>query len=131
MYLKKRADNTLETGVAPVILQVKQILPSGVLELRGANGALQKEHWGNCLPCHLPMVEGTGGRMERVREHPDLHLALQVSSEPCVVCTGTLEEGGSLFCEKCHDGWHHQCLQGVLTEQEAHEWTCPACNVHA
>ena len=97
VYPKGIAGNTLEVGVTPVILQVEQILESGVLELKGADGSVKKEHWSNCVPCHLPIVEEVAGRMEQIRTHPDLHLALQVAADPCVVCTGTLEEAGALF----------------------------------
>ena len=46
---------TLDVKAGRIILQVKEVLPSGVLLLEGRKC---HEHSRNCAPCHLP-IDGT------------------------------------------------------------------------
>ena len=67
VYLKENSGNTLDRGVSPSILQVMEVLKSGVLKLKE-----HKEHMSNCLPRHVPIVERTVGQLEQLQTHPDV-----------------------------------------------------------
>jgi hypothetical protein len=42
-----------------IILRVREVLGSRVLLLEGCDGKLWKDHTRNCVPCHLPHIDGT------------------------------------------------------------------------
>ena len=42
-----------------MILSIKKVLPSGVLELEGHDEQTWKDHFQNCAPYHLPNIHGT------------------------------------------------------------------------
>ncbi len=44
--------------IGHVILRVGQVLPFGVLLLKGRDGQTWKDHVHNYAPCHLPNVDG-------------------------------------------------------------------------
>ena len=56
--LQREAPTTLDVKAGHTILQVKEVLPSGLLLLEGKDGRECREHFKNCAPCHLP-IEGT------------------------------------------------------------------------
>jgi hypothetical protein len=59
MYLQRQPNDTLDTSFDHIILRIKVIKPSGVLELKGANGHIIRDHSKNCVPCHLLNLEPT------------------------------------------------------------------------
>ena len=57
VYFPHEAPTTLDVRAGCTILQVKEVLPSGLLLLEGKDGRGCREHSKNCAPCHLP-IEG-------------------------------------------------------------------------
>ena len=122
-------ENTLALGMTRTIVQVTDVWESGVLDIKGPDGTVHKEHLSNCLPCHLPLVERGPGQLEQLQGHPDLHLALQVQSPPCAVCFGQLDEDPLIVCDHCEDAWHADCLTERPRSEGRLPRTCPSCNL--
>jgi hypothetical protein len=59
VYLQQTTLTTLDVMAGCTILRVQQVLASGVLMLEGRDGVVWKDHVHNCVPCHLPNVDGT------------------------------------------------------------------------
>ena len=59
IYLQKIVATTLDMIVGKIILQIKKILSSGILELESRNGWIWKDHAKNCIPCHLSNINGS------------------------------------------------------------------------
>ena len=49
----------LDVTTCRVILRIKYVLLSGVLELEGRDGLIWKDHARNYVCCHLPNIDGT------------------------------------------------------------------------
>jgi hypothetical protein len=59
VYLQRHPNDTLDTSTSRIILRIKEIRPSGVLELQEADGHTIRDHSKNCAPCHLPTLDPT------------------------------------------------------------------------
>jgi hypothetical protein len=59
VYLQQQPNDTLDTSSGRIILRIKAIRPSCVLELQGANECTIQDHSKNCAPCHLPNLDPT------------------------------------------------------------------------
>jgi hypothetical protein len=59
VYLQQTAPTTLDVTMGRIILQVREVLGSGVLLLEGHDGKFWKDHTCNCAPYHLPHIDGT------------------------------------------------------------------------
>ena len=83
---------------------MKDVLPSGLLLLKGKDGRQCREHSKNCGPCHLP-IEGT------------IHLELAVVPEdlPYFVYGKKKRSATMFLCDQCQRGWHMACLTPPLT----------------
>jgi hypothetical protein len=116
VYLQSEAPTTLDVRAGRTILRVKEVLPSGLLLLKGKDGKECREHSKNCAPCHLP-IEGT------------IHLELVVVPEglPCFVCGGKKKAATMLLYDQCQRGWHMTCLRPPLTSLPFGQWSCPRC----
>jgi hypothetical protein len=53
VYLQQQPNDTLDTSFDYIILRIKTIRPSSVLELQGTNTRTIWNHSKNCAPCHL------------------------------------------------------------------------------
>ncbi len=58
VYLQQIAPTTLDVTIGCIILRVREVLVFGVFMLEGCNGVVWKDHVCNCVPCHLPNVDG-------------------------------------------------------------------------
>jgi hypothetical protein len=59
VYLQRQLNDTLDISSGRIILKIKTIRSSGVLELQGANGRIIRDHSKNYAPCHLPNLDPT------------------------------------------------------------------------
>ncbi len=55
VYLQQIAPTMLDVTASRTILQMREVLASGVLMLEGHDGVVWKDHVHNCAPCHLQM----------------------------------------------------------------------------
>jgi PHD-finger len=117
VYLQRQANDTLDTSTSRVILRVKVIRPSGVLELQGANGRTIADNAKNCAPCHLPNLD------------PTIVTATWIPpvDYPCKVCLRADDADQMLLCDNCNGGYHLFCLRPELTQVPEGLWFCPSC----
>ncbi len=59
VYFQWQPNDTLDTFSNRIILRIKAIKPSSVLELQGADGRTIWDHSKNYAPCHLPNLDPT------------------------------------------------------------------------
>ena len=59
-----------------VILRVKKVFSSGLLELMGCDGQILKDHSRNYAPCHLPNIDG----------NVDPNLSMILANLKCMPC---------------------------------------------
>ena len=117
VYLQQTAPTTLDVTAGRVILRVRQVLPTGVLELEGMDGRIWKDHTRNCAPCHLPNIDG------RV----DPNLSSIPASLKCMLCGRAQGAATMILCDDCSTGWHMQCLTPPLVQIPINKWRCPRC----
>jgi hypothetical protein len=109
--------STLQPQAKPSILRVKQVLPSGVLQLQGKCGRTAEVHMDHCAPCHLPHLDG----------EVDPLLTDEVDHIVCEVCGREEPESHLLLCDICNAGYHTFCLQPPLNAVPSGDWLCPQC----
>lgn len=114
VYLQRQVQDTLEPTTARLILRVKEVRPSGVLVLEGADGRCTTDHLRNCAPCHLPNLDPTIVTADWV-------LPLNY---PCQVCRSPNEPELMLLCDECNGGFHLQCLKPPLDDIPTGLWFC-------
>ena len=107
---------TLDVKAGRTILQVNEVLLSGLLLLEGKDGQECHEHSKNYAPCHLS-IEGT--------IHPKL--AVVPEGLPCFICEEKKEAATIFLCDHCQHGWHMACLRPPSTSLSAGQWNCPCC----
>jgi hypothetical protein len=118
VYVKQQQrHSTLQPQARPSILRVRQVLPSGVLELQGKCGRTAEIHTDHCAPCHLPHLDG----------EIDPVLITDVDHIVCEVCDREEPESHLLLCDICNLGYHTFCLQPPLSAVPSDSWLCPAC----
>ena len=116
VYFQREAPTTLDVRAGRTILQVKEVLPSGLLLLKDKDGRECREHSNNCAPCHLP-IEGT--------VHPEL--AVVPEGLPCFVYGEKKGTATMLLCDQYQRGWHMTCLRPSLIFLPSEQWSCPRC----
>jgi hypothetical protein len=109
----------LDVTIGHTILQVREMLAFGVLMLEGCDGVVWKDHVRNCVPCHLPNVDG------RV----DPSLAVIHAGLKCMLCG--FRGGGAhmLVCDKCSRGWHMACMTPSMDVVLYGRWVRPHCTL--
>ncbi|CAM6093253.1 unnamed protein product [Calypogeia fissa] len=118
VYLQRQPNDTLDTSASRIILRVKSLNPSGVLELQGADGRTIKDHSKNCAPCHLPNLDPTIVTSNWIPP----------ADYPCKVCQRIDDADQMLLCDHCNGGYHMFCLQPQLTQVPPGLWFCPLCS---
>ena len=118
VYLQRQPNDTLDTSTSRVILRIKAIRPSSVLELQGANGRTIRDNAKNCAPCHLPNLDPTIITSSWI---PPLDY-------PCQVCQRIDDADQMLLCDNCNGGYHLFCLQPELVQVPVGLWYCPSCS---
>ena len=121
VYLQQTAPTTLDVTAGRIILRVKQVLASGVLELEGRDGRIWKDHTRNCAPCHLPNIDGT----------MDPNLSAVSAGLRCMLCGRAQRAATMILCDICSTGWHMQCLTPLVAQIPIGRWTCPRCTKRA
>jgi hypothetical protein len=118
VYLQWQPNDTLDTSSGRIILRIKVIRPSGVLELQGADGRTIRDHSKNCAPCHLSNLNPT---IITSTWTPPLDY-------PCEVCQRTNNADQMLFCNNCNGGYHFFCLKPKLIQVPTSNWYCSSCS---
>jgi hypothetical protein len=117
VYLQRQPNDTLDISYGRIILRIKAIRPSGVLELQGADGRTIRDHSKNCAPCHLPNLDPTIITSTWI---PPLDY-------PCQVCQRTDDVDHMLLCDKCNGGYHLFCLKSEFIQISANIWYYSSC----
>ena len=113
VYVRQRKINTLDVAASRTILRVREVLPTGVLVLEGADGGTHRTTVGECAPCHLP----------NLITNPD-----GVAADlPCELCQSPTLADPMLLCDTCNRGYHISCLTPPLTQVPPGDWHCPVC----
>jgi cbb3-type cytochrome oxidase cytochrome c subunit len=110
---------TLDVTASRIILRVREVLTFGVLMLEGHNVVVWKDHAHNCVPCHLPNVDG--------RVNPSL--AVIRASLRCMLCGSRGGVTHMLVCDKCSKGWHMACMTPPMDVVPAIWWFCLRCTL--
>ena len=98
------------------ILQVKKMLPRGLLLLEDNDGRECHEHSRNCIPYHLPIEDTV---------HPEP--TVMPEDFICFVCGEKKRTATMLLCDQCQRGWHMTCLWPPLTSLPFGQWSCLRC----
>lgn len=114
---QQQRHSTLQPNARPSILRVKQVLPSGVVQLQGKCGRTAEVHMDHCAPCHLPHLDGD----------IDPLLDGDVEHIVCIVCDREEPDSHLLLCDICNAGYHTFCLQPPLNAVPDGDWLCPQC----
>jgi hypothetical protein len=118
MYLQWQPNDTLDTSFGCIILRIKAIRPSGVLELQGADGCTIRDHSKNYVPYHLLNLDPTIITSTWI---PPLDY-------PCQVCQ-TIDNADQMqLCNNCNGGYHLFCLKLELAQVPARYWYCSSCS---
>jgi len=59
VYFQRQLNDILNTSSGCIILKIKVIKPSGVLEWQGVDGRTIRDHCKSCAPYHLPNLDPT------------------------------------------------------------------------
>ena len=105
---------SLDVRAGRTILQVKEVLPSGLLLLESNDGRECREHSKNCTPCRIA-IEGT--------VYPEL--AVVPEGLPCFVFGKKKRTAIMFLCDQCQHGWHITCLKPPWTYLPSGQWSCP------
>jgi hypothetical protein len=87
--------------------------------LEGCNGVVWKDHVHNCVPCHLPNVDGT----------VDLSLAVIRANLQCMLCGSKGGTTHMLVCDRCYRGWHMACMTPPMDVVPVGRWVCLRCTL--
>jgi hypothetical protein len=94
VYLQQTAPTMLDVMACRTILRVREVLASGVFMLEGHDGVVWKDHVRNCVPCHLPNVDGI----------VDPSLAMVRADLRCMLCGFRGGPTHMLVCDRCSRG---------------------------
>jgi hypothetical protein len=119
VYLQRQPNDTLDTSFGHIILRIKAIRPSGVLELHVANGRTIRDHSKNCAPYHLPNLDPTIITSTWI---PPLDY-------PCQVCQRTDDDDQMLLCDNCNGGYNLFYLKPKLTQIIVSIWYYSSCSL--
>jgi hypothetical protein len=94
VYLQRQANDTLNISFSHIILRIKVIRPSSVLELQGTDGCTIWDHSKNSAPYHLSNLD------------PTIIMSTWIPplDYPCQVCQRTYDIDQMLFCNNCNGG---------------------------
>ncbi len=106
VYLKRQPNDILNTSFGCIILRIKVIRPSSVLELQGVDKCTSQDHPKNYAPCNLPNVDPTIIMLILI---PPLYYPFQV-------CQRKDDVDQMLFCNNCNVGYHLFCFKLELTQ---------------
>ena len=112
----QKPKSKLDARAKPIILQVIETLSTGVVILRGADGATVKSQASHLSPCPIqvhPMVDA------RDRIVP--------AKEACRICGSPARASKMLLCDSCNGGYHIDCLTPPLSKVPEGAWFCPEC----
>jgi hypothetical protein len=101
VYLQWQLNDTLNTSSGRTILRIKVIMPSSVLELQGVNEHTIRDHFKNCVPCHLLNLHLTIITLTWI---PPLDYPYQL-------CQRTDDVDQMLLYDNCDGGYHIFCLK--------------------
>jgi hypothetical protein len=118
VYLQRQPNDILDTSSNRIILRIKAIRASGVLELQGVDGRTIWDHSKNCAPCHMSNLDPTIITSTWI---PPLDY-------PCQVCQKTDDADQMLLCDNCNGGYHLFCLKPELIQIPAGIWYCSSCS---
>jgi hypothetical protein len=118
LYLQQQLNDTLDTFFGRIILRIKAIRPTGVLELQGVDGRTIQDHSKNYAPYHLPNLDPTIITSTWI---PPLDY-------PCQVCQRTDNVNHMLLCDNCYGGYHLFYLKPELTQVPAGIWYYSSCS---
>jgi hypothetical protein len=121
VYLLRQPNDTLDTSSGHIILRIKVIRPSGVLELQGVDGRIIRDHSKNCAPCHLSNLD------------PTIIMSIWIPSldYPCQVCQRTDDADQMQFYDNYNDGYHLFCLKAEHTQVPTDNWYYSSCSLTA
>jgi len=118
VYVKQQQRHTtLQPQARPGIFRIKQVLPSGVVQLQGKCGRTADIHSDHCAPCHLPHLDG---ELDPLLDEDIDHIV-------CEVCAREEPQSHLLLCDICNAGFHTFCLQPPLSQVPEGHWLCPHC----
>ena len=120
VMLRQKKNHTLQPGVRPHILQVKELRKSGVVILRGRDGRTISHQTSQIARCSVPIADK--------RIYPELYV--RTKSVHCEKCGAREEEEIMVLCDICNKGYHTTCLYPPLTQVPARGWTCDTHEVH-
>jgi len=119
VYLQQTTLTTLDVTACRTILRMQEALASRVLMLEGHDGVVWKDHVCNCVPCHLPNVDGT----------VDPSLAVVWAGLRCMLCGSKGGAAHMLVCDRCSKGWHMACMTPPMDVVPVGQWVCPRCTL--
>ena len=117
VYMSQNPLNSLDVSTTRTILQIKDISPSGWLELEGSDGKRISVHMDNCAPCHLSNLVPARRGGYRSGHRPQ-----------CVKCLSDSQSEPLVVCDKCDHHWHISCAGAPVLLQPGEEWLCPRCS---
>jgi len=117
VYVSRAPQTTLTIKARPVILRVKEVRSSGVLNLEGRCGRTVAMHISKCAPCHLPDIDP---RIDPTLAAPD-------ESVQCETCHSADDEEYMLLCDKCNRATHLYCAVPPLEAVPPGIWLCSDC----
>jgi hypothetical protein len=118
MYLQRKPNDTLDISSDRTILKIKEIRPSSVLELQGADRRTIRDHSKNYAPCHLQNLD------------PTIITSIWIPplEYPCQVYQRTNDVDQMLLCDNCNGGYHLFCFKQELTQVPASIWYYSSCS---
>jgi hypothetical protein len=119
VYLQQTTPTMLDVTAGRTILRVQKLLASGVLMLEGRDGVVWRDHVRNCVPCHLPNVDGT----------IDPSLAVLWADLRCMFCGSRGGASHMLVCDRCFRGWHMVCMTPLMDVVPTGRWVCFRCTL--
>jgi hypothetical protein len=117
VYLQRQPNDTLNTSSSHIVLRIKAIRASSVLELQGVDERTIRDHSKNCAPCHLSNLNPTIITSTWI---PPLDY-------PCQVYQRIDDADQMLLCDNCNGGYHLFCLKSELTQIPTAIWYCSSC----
>ena len=113
VYVAQKPINSLDVTATRTILRVRAVRPNGVLESKGADGAVVRTRIELCASCHIPyLVTNAVG--------VPANLA-------CAICGSPSMADPMLLCDRCDNGYNMQCLVPPLEQVPVGQWCCPQC----
>ena len=120
VMLRRKKSHTLQPGVRPHILRIKELRKSRVVILQGRDGTTISHQTSQIARCSVPVADK--------KIYPELYI--RTKSVHFEKCGRRQEEGIMVLCDKCNKGFHTKCLYPPLTQIPKSGWTCDEHEVH-